>query len=148
MPGPECCKHLYLCVPAAYIATGHTSCLFLLARRSHLTLAPGASLCVSAASPADPLTSCAAPTIGSPHTVLQGLFGAVLSDMCHSTTGFSAMDATRSLQLATCAAELAVGPLHGKGSEQQVLEVAQKGLLQPGGNLLIKLLQVREPCMP
>eukprot|EP00891_Asterochloris_glomerata_P007481 jgi/Astpho2/7481/e_gw1.00114.145.1_t len=71
----------------------------------------------------------------------QGLFGAVLSDMCHSTTGFSAMDATRSLQLATCAAELAVGPLEAEGSEQQVLEVAQKGLLQPGGNMLIKLLQ-------
>ena len=57
------------------------------------------------------------------------------------------MDATRSLQLATCAAELAVGHLQVEGSEQ-VLEVAQKGLLQPGGNLLIKLLQVREPCMP
>ena len=80
--------------------------------------------------------------------MLQGLFGAVLSDMCHSTTGFSAMDATRSLQLATCAAELAVGPLQAEGSEQQVVEVLQKGLLQPGGNLLIKLLQVCEPCMP
>ncbi len=57
------------------------------------------------------------------------------------------MDATRSLQLATCAAELAVGPLEAEGSEQQVLEVAQKGLLQPGGNMLIKLLQVRETCV-
>ena len=57
------------------------------------------------------------------------------------------MDATRSLQLATCAAELAVGPLQAEGSEQPVLEFAQKGLLQPGGSLLIKLLQVSEPCM-
>ena len=57
------------------------------------------------------------------------------------------MDATRSLQLATCAAELAVGPLQAGGSEQQLSEAVQRGLLQPGGNLLIKLLQVRKPCM-
>ena len=38
-------------------------------------------------------------------------FHVVLSDMCHSTMGSSAADVLRSLDLATCAAELAVGPL-------------------------------------
>ena len=38
-------------------------------------------------------------------------FHVVLSDMCHSTMGSSSADVLRSLDLASCAAELAVGPL-------------------------------------
>lgn len=38
-------------------------------------------------------------------------FNVVLSDMCHSTMGSSSADVLRSLDLASCAAELAVGPL-------------------------------------
>lgn len=41
---------------------------------------------------------------------MQG-FHVVLSDMCHSTMGSSSADVLRSLDLASCAAELAVGPL-------------------------------------
>ncbi|KAL0054288.1 hypothetical protein WJX82_006680 [Trebouxia sp. C0006] len=39
-------------------------------------------------------------------------FHVVLSDMCHSTMGSSSADVLRSLDLASCAAELAVGSLH------------------------------------
>lgn len=41
---------------------------------------------------------------------MQG-FNVVLSDMCHSTMGSSSADVLRSLDLASCAAELALGPL-------------------------------------
>ena len=41
---------------------------------------------------------------------MQG-FHVVLSDMCHSTMGSSSADVLRSLDLASCAAELAVGSL-------------------------------------
>ena len=53
---------------------------------------------------------------------LQG-FHTVLSDMCHSTTGFTVTDVARSLQLATAACELALGqldqPLPTRKSEHQ-----------------------------
>ena len=42
--------------------------------------------------------------------LIQG-FHVVLSDMCHSTMGSSSADVLRSLDLASCAAELAVGSL-------------------------------------
>ena len=45
--------------------------------------------------------------------LLQG-FHVVLSDMCHSTMGSSSADVLRSLDLASCAAELAVGSLHAE----------------------------------
>lgn len=64
------------------------------------------------------------PTRHAPHTrhtpynrhtpelmvAMQG-FHVVLSDMCHSTMGSSSADVLRSLDLASCAAELAVGSL-------------------------------------
>ena len=46
----------------------------------------------------------------TPYMSLQG-FHVVLSDMCHSTMGSSSADVLRSLDLASCAAELAVGSL-------------------------------------
>ena len=49
-------------------------------------------------------------TTSSVFVLSQG-FHVVLSDMCHSTMGSSSADVLRSLDLATCAAELAVGPL-------------------------------------
>ena len=36
-------------------------------------------------------------------------FHVVLSDMCHSTLGIAAADVARSLQLARCAASIAIG---------------------------------------
>ena len=62
---------------------------------------------------------------------MQG-FDAVLSDMCHATTGISNADAARSLQLADLACYVALGD-----AEEQ-----RTGVLVPGGNLLVKLLEV------
>lgn len=93
----------------------------------------------------------------------------VLSDMCHSTMGSSSADVLRSLDLASCAAELAVGPLepqlHPQGLQQQQVhssdgwaaeeeavgstlqsssqEAGLSGVLLPQGHLVMKLLQVR-----
>ena len=98
---------------------------------------------------------------------LQG-FNVVLSDMCHSTMGSSSADVLRSLDLASCAAELAVGPLEGEfhlspeakqqqqvhssdewseeGSTAAVQSSQQEdglaGVLLPQGHLVMKLLQV------
>lgn len=55
-------------------------------------------------------------------TPLQG-FHVVLSDMCHSTMGSASADVLRSLDLATCAAELAVGSLEAASSMQQLPKV-------------------------
>lgn len=49
-------------------------------------------------------------------------FHVVLSDMCHSTMGSSSADVLRSLDLASCAAELAVGTL-GATPVQQLPKV-------------------------
>lgn len=48
---------------------------------------------------------------------MQG-FHVVLSDMCHSTMGSSSADVLRSLDLASCAAELAVGSLEATSMQQ------------------------------
>ncbi|KAL3148367.1 hypothetical protein ABBQ38_013824 [Trebouxia sp. C0009 RCD-2024] len=45
-------------------------------------------------------------------------FHVVLSDMCHSTMGSSSADVLRSLDLASCAAELAVGSLEATSMQQ------------------------------
>jgi 23S rRNA U2552 (ribose-2'-O)-methylase RlmE/FtsJ len=66
------------------------------------------------------------------HNILLQGFDAVLSDMCNATTGISAVDAARSLQLADLACSVAIGD-----AEQQ-----RSGVLVPGGNLLVKLLEV------
>ncbi|KAK9818410.1 hypothetical protein WJX72_012235 [[Myrmecia] bisecta] len=60
-------------------------------------------------------------------------FHVVLSDMCHATMGSAAADAARSLELATCAATLAVGDVAQPPTSQ--------GLLQAKGHLVVKLLQ-------
>ena len=65
-------------------------------------------------------------------TSVQG-FNVVMSDMCHATTGISAADAARSRHLAERACVVALGSL-GEGTD---------GVLVPGGNLLVKILEVR-----
>jgi len=56
----------------------------------------------------------------------------VMSDMCHATTGISAADAARSLQLADLACIVALG----------TADAGTDGVLIPGGNLLVKILEV------
>ena len=60
-------------------------------------------------------------------------FNVVISDVCHDTTGISAADAARSLQLADRACAIAIGDT----------EDGTNGVLVPGGNLLVKILEVR-----
>ena len=57
----------------------------------------------------------------------------VMSDMCHATTGISIADAARSLQLADLACSVALG----------TADTGTDGVLVPGGNLLVKILEVR-----
>lgn len=57
-------------------------------------------------------------------------FDAVLSDMAPSTTGVAAADVAQSLDLAQHAADLALG--------------GEAPLLAPRGNLIVKLLEVRQ----
>jgi 23S rRNA U2552 (ribose-2'-O)-methylase RlmE/FtsJ len=59
-------------------------------------------------------------------------FDTVLSDMAPSTSGIAAADATQSLDLAQCAADLALG-----GAAR---------LLAPSGHLVVKLLEVDVFC--
>ncbi len=56
----------------------------------------------------------------------------VMSDMCHATTGISTADAARSLQLADLACAFALG----------TADAGTDGVLVPGGNLLVKILEV------
>lgn len=65
------------------------------------------------------------------HSSLQG-FHVVLSDMCHSTMGSSSADVLRSLDLASCAAELAVGSL--EPTQQQQLPKVYNPMPEPSGN--------------
>lgn len=111
-----------------------------------------------------------APSLQTLACWVQG-FHVVLSDMCHSTMGSSSADVLRSLDLASCAAALAVGPLEPEanstaqlepqlewgdeqhtGHEQGPAPAAEavpsnspdhvSGLLLPQGHLVMKLLQV------
>lgn len=59
-------------------------------------------------------------------------FHVVLSDMCHSTMGSSSADVLRSLDLASCAAELAVGSLESAQSQQ--LPQVYNPMPEPSGN--------------
>ena len=67
--------------------------------------------------------------------MLQG-FQVVLSDMCPGTIGHQMIDVHRSLGLAHSACALALGSAFDDS-------VAEPGVLQPSGNLLMKLLEVR-----
>lgn len=110
------------------------------------------------------------------HMLSQG-FHVVLSDMCHSTMGSSSADVLRSLDLASCAAELAVGSLESAQSQQlpqvynpmpepsgnssdhshqtqsETLQLdsprdGSSGVLLPKGHLVMKLLQVDNKSRP
>lgn len=59
-------------------------------------------------------------------------FHVVLSDMCHSTMGSSSADVLRSLDLASCAAELAVGSL--EPTQEQQLPKVFNPVPEPSGN--------------
>lgn len=65
------------------------------------------------------------------HLSSQG-FHVVLSDMCHSTMGSSSADVLRSLDLASCAAELAVGSL--EPSQLQQLPKVYNPMPEPCSN--------------
>lgn len=56
----------------------------------------------------------------------------VLSDMCHSTMGSSSADVLRSLDLASCAAELAVGSL--EPSQQHQLPKVYNPMPEPSSS--------------
>ena len=62
-------------------------------------------------------------------------FQAVLSDMCPATIGHQLLDVHRSLDLAHTACALALGSGYDSAA-------VGPGVLQPCGNLLMKLLQV------
>ena len=59
----------------------------------------------------------------------------MLSDMCPATIGHQLLDVHRSLELAHAACALALGSAYDDAA-------AGPGVLQPSGNLLMKLLQV------
>lgn len=64
---------------------------------------------------------------------------AVLSDMCHFTHGNAVADAYKSLELARCAWTVATG---GEGAEEaDPNRPFSRGVLRPGGSLVMKLLQ-------
>lgn len=72
----------------------------------------------------------------------------MLSDMCHFTLGNSVADAHRSLELARCAWAVATGG--EEAAEQGDVEADpaapfSRGVLRPGGSLVMKLLQVGAP---
>lgn len=76
-------------------------------------------------------------------------FSVVLSDMCPAISGLTTKDATLSVELGMRAFSLAVGQVTSPASDEygeQLLEGANSdgndnGVLQPGGNLVIKLLE-------
>lgn len=63
-------------------------------------------------------------------------YDAVLSDMCHFTLGNSMADAYKSLELARTAWAIATG-----GEAAYPNATLSRGVLRPGGTLLMKLLQ-------
>ncbi|CAL0317676.1 unnamed protein product [Lupinus luteus] len=75
-------------------------------------------------------------------------FSVILSDMCPSVSGITTKDAALSVELGTRAFNLAVGrasPLYAvdddDNQEEQSGSDSSTGVLQIGGNLLIKLLE-------
>ncbi|KAI3987093.1 hypothetical protein MKX01_036883 [Papaver californicum] len=74
-------------------------------------------------------------------------FSVILSDMCPSVSGITTRDAALSVELGTRAVELAVGegplaPNDGEdASNSSSGDADVEGVLRPGGNLVIKLLE-------
>ena len=76
-------------------------------------------------------------------------FHAVLSDMCHATTGVAAVDGVRSAELAVAAARLALGGGGGRDDDGDSLLTPppswppgrHAGLLRPGGAFVAKALE-------
>uniref|UniRef100_A0A7N0TP40 rRNA methyltransferase 2, mitochondrial n=1 Tax=Kalanchoe fedtschenkoi TaxID=63787 RepID=A0A7N0TP40_KALFE len=76
-------------------------------------------------------------------------FSVILSDMCAPITGIALRDATLSIELGMRALEFAVGEAAVNQSfdgnnvmeDEQIGSMSDDGMLQPGGNLLIKLLE-------
>jgi 23S rRNA (uridine2552-2'-O)-methyltransferase len=66
-------------------------------------------------------------------------FAVVLSDMCHSTHGNKMTDSYKSLDLARTAFEIATQAAAVPGAAP--LDDARRGVLRPGGSLLMKILQ-------
>lgn len=82
--------------------------------------------------------------------MVPGGFDTVLSDMCHNTLGCGDADAARSLELGHTAASIAIGapflyentqPCDLAEFEKRHLDRWRNGVLKPGGNLIIKLLE-------
>ncbi|PIN01579.1 Cell division protein FtsJ [Handroanthus impetiginosus] len=74
-------------------------------------------------------------------------FSVILSDMCPSVSGITSRDAALSAELGMRAVNLAVGATaldqmnDNASDEVQQSDSRDSGVLQPGGNLLIKLLE-------
>lgn len=76
----------------------------------------------------------------------------ILSDMCSPISGIAVRDATLSIELGMRALEFAVGDAvvnqpcedDGKVEATQSNSMNDDGVLQPGGNLLIKLLESQD----
>ncbi|GAB4822564.1 hypothetical protein N2152v2_009610 [Parachlorella kessleri] len=75
----------------------------------------------------------------------QGL-DAVLSDMCHWTHGNSVVDAYKSLELARCAWTVATGGEAAEAADPNL--PFSRGVLKPGGSLVMKLLQREDESEP
>ncbi|KAI3891702.1 hypothetical protein MKX03_031952 [Papaver bracteatum] len=71
-------------------------------------------------------------------------FSVILSDMCPSVSGITTRDAALSVELGTRAVELAVGEgllVPNEGEDASSGDADVEGVLRPGGNLVIKLLE-------
>lgn len=67
------------------------------------------------------------------------LFTTVLSDMCPDTSGSARLDVSASLELAQTALGIAVGDVNGTEAFEQ--DGQRKGVLRPGGNFVVKILE-------
>ena len=68
-------------------------------------------------------------------------FSAVLSDMAPATSGIASLDATRSQVLAELAVRIALGDDVSPGDDAAAVDGLHRGLLRPGGALVLKLLE-------
>ena len=68
-------------------------------------------------------------------------FSAVLSDMAPATSGVASLDATRSQVLAELAVRIALGDWDGMIEGGDAADGHTKGVLRPGGALVLKLLE-------
>ncbi|PKA62974.1 AdoMet-dependent rRNA methyltransferase SPB1 [Apostasia shenzhenica] len=77
----------------------------------------------------------------------QGMgFSIILSDMCPAISGITTRDSALSCELGKRALSLAIGKVSGKTNAEEFLgsldpDFNKKGILRPGGNIVIKLLE-------